>query len=125
MRRTYLGPGVADGRKKTSRVVYRDEAAELMEAAARNVPPSGQLDPPTIEVEARRVLPYPEPIGINDNIDIDVASDAPGRSTELVPQRQRGSPLRTAAIVLLTPWYIVVTAASVGLIFLFVRGLLE
>ena len=109
-----------DGKKKTSRVVYRDEAADLMEAAARNTAPAGQLDPPTIDVEARRVLPYPEPVGINDNVDV----DAPRRpSTELVPQRKRGSAMRTAAIVLLTPWYVVVTGASLGLIFLFVRGL--
>jgi hypothetical protein len=103
-----------DGKKKTSRVVYRDEAAD----PAQPVPVARHLDPPTIEVEARRVLPYPEPVGINDNIDM------PARSTELVPQRRRGSALRTAAIVLLTPWYIVVASASVGLIFLFVQGLL-
>jgi hypothetical protein len=110
-----------DGKKKTSRVVYRDEAADLMEAAARNAAPAAQLDPPTIEVEARRVLPYPEPVGTNDNID---NIDAPRRpSTDLVPQRKRGSAMRTAAIVLLTPWYVVVTGASLGLIFLFVRGL--
>jgi hypothetical protein len=108
-----------DGKKKTSRVVYRDEAADLMEAAARNAAPAGQLDPPTIEVEARRVLPYPEPVGTNDNIDV-----PRNPSTELVAQpRKRGSAMRTAAIVLLTPWYVVVTGASLGLIFLFVRGL--
>ena len=106
-----------DGRKKTSRVVYREEAAE----PAAEAGPASRLDPPTIEVEARRVLPYPEPVGINDNIDM---IDVRGRSTELVPQRHRGSALRTAAIVLLTPWYIVVASGSVGLIFLFVQGLL-
>jgi hypothetical protein len=107
--------------------VYRDEAADLMAAAARGTsrPPPPELElearraAPIIDIEARpaskRTLPYPEPIGTNDNLD----DTPPPRAA-----RRRTSPLRVFARIVVAPLYVVVGAASLGVIALFVRGFL-
>jgi hypothetical protein len=118
---------LADTRAKPTGTVYRDEAAELMAAAARasirQAPPPEPEPParraaPDLRLEPKRPLPYPEPVGFNDNDDgvypddVDDIRQAPRR------QRRRLSSIRLIAWIVLAPLYIAVAAASVGIIIL-------
>lgn len=115
-----------NGKPRTNGAVYRDEAADLMAAAARG---TARPSPPELELTARRTqpefkpaqerkLPYPEPVGINDNLD--VRYEVPP-----APRRQRrASPLRLAARILIAPLYAVVAASAFGIVALFGKGLL-
>ena len=117
---------------RSTGAVYRDEAADLMAAAARGnsrqAPPDLELTArraaPDVRVEtkrpeAKRPLPYPEPVGINDNsYDEDAEETQPASR----PQRRRFNLLQLLARVLIAPLYLAVAAAAIGVIALFVRG---
>jgi hypothetical protein len=117
---------VADKAKATG-PVYRDEAADLMAAAARGTAP--RPAPPELELTARRAapvvrpeperpLPYPEPVGINDNADDEPLAQAP------MPRAlRRRNPLQVAARVLIAPLYVVIAVAAIGIDALFVKDL--
>ncbi len=115
---------MADSRSRTAGTVYRDEAADLMAAAARNA--SRPARAPDLELKARRTppvqpepsrpLPYPEPVGINDN-----ANDVAERRR--APQGRLGLASRLARIAI-APLYAVVAAGSFGVIGLFAKSLL-
>jgi hypothetical protein len=116
-----------DTKTRTTGPVYRDEAADLMAAAAMRAQPARTVPipahrkpvaPPVEIIDKTQPLPYPEPIGINDNDDNDVAEPVARAATE----RRRGSVLRSLARLVLMPLYLVVAIASLGLIFLFARG---
>lgn len=105
--------------------MYRDEAADLMMAAAtrnpsRTPPPELELTArraaPVVQPESKRDLPYPEPVGINDN-----SGDA--EAPPHTPQRRTSMGRRLAWIVI-APLYLVIAVASFGIIALFARGLL-
>jgi hypothetical protein len=120
---------VADRKARATGAVYRDEAADLMAAAARGTmratPPELELTarraPPAVSPETRRPLPYPEPVGINDNLD-----DDESESREQAPRAQprRMSLPRLIARIVITPLYLVVAAGAIGVFVLFGRGLL-
>ena len=108
-------------RARTTGAVYRDEAAELMAAAARraagqqqagNAGTSRRPAAPFVEPESRRPLPYPEPIGVNDNPDEYVAER---------PRRRISIP-RLLARILIAPLYLAVALAAVALIGLFAKS---
>jgi hypothetical protein len=110
-----------EARTRTTGTVYRDEAAELMAAAAREAAgpqrtgAAGQPRRPAvpyIEPERRRPMPYPEPVGVNDNPDDDV-SDRP---------RRRISIPRLIARILIAPLYLAVALAAVAVIALFAKS---
>jgi hypothetical protein len=113
---------VNNGKPRANGAVYRDEAADLMAAAARG---TARPSPPELELTARRTkpeqerkLPYPEPVGINDNLDVPYgAPPAPRR-------RRRVGPLRIAARILIAPLYAAVAASAFGIVALFGKGLL-
>ena len=115
-----------DGKTKTTGEVYRGEAADLMAAAARTGQPARPAPTPfprrpaapLVQPESRRPLPYPEPVGINDNLEDDEPAVRPIRET------RRFSPLRLIARIVIAPLYLVVAAGSIGVIVLFVRSLL-
>ncbi len=108
-------------RARTTGAVYRDEAAELMAAAARRTTgPQQQAGgashsrrpaAPFVEPD-RRPLPYPEPIGVNDNPDGYVAER---------PRRRISIP-RLLARILIAPLYLAVAVAAVAMILLFARS---
>jgi hypothetical protein len=108
--------------------VYRDEAAELMAAAARGTtrpaPPELELTArraaPDVRLEPKRPLPYPEPVALNDNADedYDEAPQAPRR------QRRRLSFIQLVAWIVVAPLYLAVAAGSVAIIVLFVTRFL-
>lgn len=115
---------MADSKPRSTGAVYRDEAADLMMAAATRNP--SRAEPPELELTARRAapvvqpeskrpLPYPEPVGINDNADDLQPSQAPHR---------RVSVGRRLAWIVIAPLYLVIAVASFGIIALFARGLL-
>jgi hypothetical protein len=120
---------VADSKPRSTGAVYRDEAADLMAAAARG---SARPQPPELELIARREapvvraessrpgrpLPYPDPVGINDNDD-----DAPDeiRQAPRAPRR-RLSFVQLLARIVIAPLYLGVAAAAIGIIALVVRG---
>lgn len=126
------GRRVADTRAKPAGTVYRDEAAELMAAVARasirQPPPELELTArraaPDIRLEPKRPLPYPKPVGFNDNDDpvypdeVDDIRQAPRR------QRRRLGFVRLVAWIVLAPLYVAVAAASVGIIVLLAARLL-
>jgi hypothetical protein len=106
--------------------VYRDEAAELMAAAAGRPPPRQSVTPfpgrnavPAIPPEARRPLPYPEPIGLNDNSDSDFAEPAPRI------RRPRLSLAQFLARIAVAPLYLAVALGTLGVLVLFVMALLN
>lgn len=115
---------MADSRSRTAGTVYRDDAADIMAAAARGssrpAPPELELTArraaPVVQPEPERPLPYPEPIGINDNDD-DIPQ--PARA----PQKRLSFGRRLARIVI-APLYVAVAAGSVAVIGLFARGIL-
>lgn len=118
------GLGLADSKARNAGTVYRDEAADIMAAAARitsrPAPPELELTArraPEVEPESSRPLPYPEPVGINDN-----AGDAPPPQPRRVERRP--SLLRRLAWIVIAPLYLVLAVASFGIIALFARGLL-
>lgn len=84
----------------------------------RTAPPELELrarrPAPTITVDENRPLPYPEPVGFNDNED-----DVPAAPRT---QRRRLGFVQIAARILIAPWYAVVVAGALGVIALFVRG---
>jgi hypothetical protein len=101
--------------------VYRDEAAELMAAAARREAAPKQSSaagfsrrpaPPLVQPESRRPLPYPEPVGLNDNPD------------EYVPEppRRRVSIPRLLARIVIAPLYLLVAFAALAMIGLFAKS---
>jgi hypothetical protein len=106
--------------------VYRDEAADLMAAAARGnarqSPPELELTArraaPDVRLETRRPLPYPEPVGTNDNSDEDDEQDDV-RLEARRPKRRLGI-LQLIARLLIAPLYLAVAAGSVALIALLV-----
>jgi hypothetical protein len=109
-----------EARTRTTGTVYRDEAAELMAAAARTAAGSQRTGAPTqprrpaapyVEPENRRPLPYAEPIGVNDNPDEYV--DRP---------RRRISIPRLLARILIAPLYLVVAIAALAMIGLFAKS---
>jgi hypothetical protein len=118
---------------RTSGTVYRDEAADLMAAAARGnsrqAPPDIELTArrapppkpvaPEIRVETKRPLPYPEPVGINDNDEDDAIEDL--RQAPRT-QRRRLNFVQLLARIIMAPLYIAVAVAAVAVIALFVRG---
>ncbi len=102
--------------------VYRDEAADLMVAAARRTAEPVQASPnpqplrraaPYVQPEARRPLPYAEPIGVNDN---------PDEPVDIAPIRRRLSLPRLVARILIAPLYLAVAVIAIGIIALFIRG---
>jgi hypothetical protein len=109
--------------------VYRDEAADLMAAAARGntrqPPPELELTArraaPDVRLDPKRPLPYPEPVGINDNEDDDAPED-----TRQAPRRQRRrlSFVQVIAWIIIAPLYLAVAAGSVAVLALFVIRLL-
>ncbi|MEO7221143.1 MAG: hypothetical protein ABIY37_01585 [Devosia sp.] len=123
---------MADSKPRSTGAVYRDEAADLMAAAARG---TARPAPPDLELTARRAppivrpadkhpepkrpLPYPEPVGINDN-----SGDAPEDLPQQQTQRRRVNVLQLAARIVIAPWYAIVAASSLGIIALFGRGVL-
>jgi hypothetical protein len=113
---------VADSSANSTGAVYRDEAADLMAAAARGTlrrpPPELELTArraaPEIRPERSRPLPYPEPVGINDNDD---ALD------DVRPTRRRGpGALQLLARIVIAPLYLAVAAGAIAVIVLFVRS---
>ena len=124
-----------DRKTRTTGTAYRGEAAELFEAAARSDSAAGvepfEIEPfevepfpaarpsaaPPVEPQSRRPLPYPEPVGINDNLQ----GYAP-----LVPlsERPHVSAARIVAWIVIAPWYLAVAATSIGVDFLFAKSLL-
>ena len=109
-------------RARTTGAVYRDEAAELMAAEARRAAgpqqasAAGQLRRPAapfVEPESRRPLPYPEPIGVNDN---------PDEYVDERPRRRISIP-RLLARIVIAPLYLAVAIAAVAIIGLFARSL--
>jgi hypothetical protein len=126
---------VAEKARSTG-AVYRDEAADLMAAAARGnlrqAPPELELTArraaPDIKVEtkrseakANRPLPYPEPVGINDN-SYDGVSDELRQSPRA--QRRRPPILQFLARIVIAPLYAAMAIGAVAVIALFVRGFL-
>ena len=112
-----------EARTRTTGTVYRDEAAELMAAAARGTAGpqrTGAVSPPRkpavpyIEPERRRPLPYPEPVGVNDNPD-DEAIERPHRRISIP---------RLLARILIAPLYLAVALAAVAVIVLFAKSYL-
>jgi hypothetical protein len=128
---------VAEKARSTG-AVYRDEAAELMAAAARGTtrpaPPEIELTArraaPEIRVETprpesqrpepRRPLPYPDPVGINDNDDA-TEGDYPQAPRT---QRRRLNFGQLLARIVIAPLYIAVAVGAVAVISLFARGFL-
>src|SRR5436190_9638588 len=98
--------------------------AAAARGTARPAPPELELTarraPPVVRPEAKRPLPYPEPVGINDNSDDIPEDEAP------VPraQRRRMSILQLIAWLVISPLYLAVAAAALGIIALFGKGLL-
>ena len=115
---------MADSRSRTAGTVYRDDAADIMAAAARGTlrPSPSDLEltarraAPVVQPEPERPLPYPEPVGINDNDD-----DVP--QPVRAPQKRVSFGRRLARIAI-APLYLVVAAGSVAVIGLFAKGLL-
>ncbi len=124
------GVEVADNKARATGTLYRDEAADLMAAAARGGPRDAPLEleltarrraaAPDVRLDPKRPLPYPEPVGTNDNDDEDDLDDgqAPRR------QRRRLSFLQVAAWVIVAPFYLAIAAGSVAILALFVTRLL-
>jgi hypothetical protein len=124
---------VAEKARSTG-TVYRDEAADLMAAAARG---HSRQAPPELELTARRVapdvwpetqrpsagrsLPYAAPIGLNDNSD-----DDPGAEVRYAPRvsRRRLSMLQVLARIVIAPFYLLVAIGAVAVIALFAWGFL-
>ena len=114
---------MADRKAKAAGTVYRDEAADLMAAAARSntrqAPPELELTArraaPDVHLEPKRPLPYPEPVGINDNDGDDASEDdrqAPRR------QRRRLSFVELLARIVIAPFYLVFLFGSLAILVL-------
>jgi len=110
-----------EAKTRTTGAVYRDEAAELMAAAARDAAGPQRADAPRqarrpaapyVEPERRRPLPYPEPVGVNDNPDEYVAEQ---------PRRRISFP-RLLARIVIAPLYLVVAVAALAMIGLFAKS---
>ena len=110
-----------EAKTRTTGTVYRDEAAELMAAAAREAAgpqrTSAASQPrksaaPRVEAERRRPLPYAEPVGVNDNPDAYV----------IEPPRRRVSIPRVLARILIAPLYLLVAFAALAMIGLFAKS---
>ena len=93
------------------------QAPPDLELTARRAAPDVRLEPK--RPDAKRPLPYPEPVGLNDNSYDDVPQE-----TRLAPraQRRRFNPLKLLARIVIAPLYLTVAAAAIGVIALFVRG---
>ena len=89
---------------------------------ARQAPPDIELTArraaPDVELDRRRPLPYPEPVGLNDNDD----EFEPQEDVRQAPrsQRRRLSFLQLVAWILIAPLYLLVAAGSVAVIALLV-----
>ncbi len=108
-----------DRKSRATGAVYRDEAVDLVAAAARRErfvePDTSSLArrdrvPP---VRAEEPLSYPSPVGFNDNVDY-------GDTREV----RQFSVARLVAWIVIAPWYLLVALASIGVDFLFLRTLL-
>ena len=75
-----------------------------------------------MRLDPKRPLPYPEPVGINDNED----DDAPEQDDRQAPRRQRRrlSFVQVIAWIIIAPLYLAVAAGSVAVLALFVIRLL-
>jgi hypothetical protein len=89
-----------------------------LELTARRAPPIVRADDQ--RPEPKRPLPYPEPVGINDNSGDDAEDLAPAQAQ----RRRMNGGLQLAARILIAPLYAGVAASSLGIIVLFGRGLL-
>lgn len=104
--------------------MYQDDAVDLIDEqiwdepadAEPSVPPHAFAAPP-VKPEGRGPLPYPEPVGINDNLQ---------RYAPLKPlsERPRISVGRIFGWILIGPWYLAVAATSIGIDVLFAKSLL-
>ena len=120
---------MADKARATG-TVYRDEAADLMAAAARGntrqAPPELELTArraaPDVRLEPKRPLPYPEPVALNDNADED--DDYEDIRQAPRGQRRRLGFLQIVAWIVIAPLYIAVAIGAVAVIALFARGFL-
>ena len=120
---------MADKARATG-TVYRDEAADLMAAAARGntrqAPPELELTArraaPDVRLEPKRPLPYPEPVALNDNADED--DDYEDIRQAPRGQRRRLGFLQIVAWIVIAPLYLAVLAGSVGILALFVTRFL-
>ena len=91
-----------------------------IELTARRAAPEIRVEPPPPEArrpEAKRPLPYHDPVGINDNADD--PEDYP--QAPRTPRRRLNFGQLLARIVI-APLYIAVAVAAVAVIALFVRG---
>jgi hypothetical protein len=101
-------------------------AAAARGTSARQAPPDIELTArraaPEVRAEAKHPLPYPDPVGINDN----QYEDAPdtGYRHPSRPARRRPGVFQLAARILIAPLYVAVAIGTVGVIVLFVRGFL-
>ena len=110
--------------------MYRDEAADLMAAAARGTarqaPPELELTArraaPDVRLDPKRPLPYPEPVALNDNADEDEDYGDAGQAPR--GQRRRLSFFQLVAWIVIAPLYLAVLAGSVAVIALFVTRFL-
>lgn len=99
--------------------MYRDEAADLMAAAARREQFAEPEDvrfsrrPAAPPVRPEAPLSYPSPVGLNDNEDFEPVAEV----------RQFSVP-RLVAWIVIAPWYLTVALASFSVDFLFARTLL-
>ena len=110
--------------------MYRDEAADLMAAAARGTtrqaPPELELTArraaPDVRLDLRRPLPYPEPVALNDNADEDEDYEDVRQAPR--SRRRRLGLLQLIAWIVIAPLYLAGLAGSVAIIALFVTRFL-
>ena len=95
------------------------QAPPDLELTARRAAPDVRVE--TKRPEAKRPLPYPEPVGINDNSDEIAADD--DREVVRAPRRRVGF-VQVLARIVIAPLYIAVAVAAVAIIALFARGFL-
>lgn len=107
-----------DGKSNAAGAVYRDEAADLVAAAARGeqLAEAGPFmrRPKAPPVRPEQPLSYGPPVGLNDN----TYDDVPSREV------RQFSVARLVAWIVIAPWYLLVAAGSIGIDFLFARTLL-
>lgn len=109
-----------DSKSRAAGAVYRDEAADLVAAAARREQ-FAEPGPATFSrrakvppVRAEEPLSYPSPVGFNDNVDYS--------STHR--EVRQFSLARLVAWIVIAPWYLLVALGSIGIDVLFARTLL-
>ena len=116
--------GLVDSRPTGS--VYKGEAAQVAYQAARlsATPPAparvseANVAPP-VELDAKRPLPYPEPVALNDNSD---PERAPVQRQQVTTRLHATA--RRLAWLLILPLYVAVALAAIGIDVLFVKDLM-